>query len=910
MKGNLTEREPARLAEWDRIGLYHQIRENSKGHPKFVLHDGPPYANGDIHAGTALNKILKDLVVKSRQMAGFDAPYVPGWDCHGLPIEHKVVSELGDEAKSLSQVDIRRRCRAFALKYVDLHRQGFKRLGVFGDWENPYLTLNPSYVATIIRVFAEMYQQGAIYKGLKPIHWSTACQTALAEAEVEYANHRSPSVYVKFEAVDPIPGVSGKTSYVIWTTTPWTLPANLAICVHPDYEYSVIKVGNEYLVMASDLAPAVLEASGITGHKVVKQLPGRELDNLTYRHVFDTDRICPVIMGEHVTLEAGTGCVHTAPGHGQDDYVVGQRYGIQPFSPVDSRGIFTDEAGKYAGMMVFKANPVIAEDLRALGALLHSEEIEHSYPHCWRSGTPLIFRATPQWFVSLSHNNLREKLLVAVDRVQWIPEWGKDRIRGMIEQRPDWCISRQRAWGVPIPVFYGKESGEVYANPESFKRIENLALSAPDGIDRWFDTPASELVPPGAKCTESGETEFTKETDILDVWFDSGVSNRAVCENHPDLTWPVDLYLEGSDQHRGWFQSSIIPAVSVKGEPPYRAVVTHGYVVDGEGKKMSKKLGNVIEVSKLMKQYGADIVRLWVASENYRQDIRLSGEIMSRQQDTYRRIRNTFRFILGNISDMPAMPEPALDTLGEIDRWALHQTQLLKQRVLKGYANYEFHQVYHGVHNFCTIEMSSIYLDVLKDCLYTYATDSKERRGAQWVLAEILTDLLRLLAPVIPYTADEAWEHLPEHLKSSPCVHMTEFPKVRPEFMLSDVVQNRWEQLLQIRGTVSKQLETARRANLIGSSLQAKVSITPLTPDAVDVLAHFGAQLEDLFIISKCEVAPLAKSDNVQEDIVLAEVDLAPGSKCMRCWHVRESVGTVPGHPQLCGVCARQLGVV
>ena len=909
MRADLPKREPQMLARWEEMGLYERLREQAAGRAKFVLHDGPPYANGEIHAGTALNKILKDLVVKFHQMSGWDAPYVPGWDCHGLPIEHKVVSELGEEAKKLDQVEIRRRCREFALHFVDLHREDFKRLGVFGDWARPYLTLNPSYVATIIRVFSEMYRIGVVYKGLKPIHWCPKCETALAEAEVEYGNHVSPSVYVKFEASDPLPGVEGKASYVIWTTTPWTLPANRAVCVHPDFEYSAVRVGEEILVMASFLTPAALEAFGSPAYEVVKKFQGAELEGLHYRHVFDEGRLCPVILGDHVTLDAGTGCVHTAPGHGQEDYMVAGRYGIEPFSPVDDGGVFTAEGGTYEGTQVFAANPVIVKDLGASGALLHSENFEHSYPHCWRCGSPLIFRATAQWFINVDHEGLRERLVAAVDQVKWVPEWGKERIRTMIEQRPDWCISRQRAWGVPIPVFYGKKSGEVFATEESFKRIEELALSAPDGIDRWFDTPVEDLLPEGAACAESGEREFVKETDILDVWFDSGVSNRAVCEHHPDLTWPADMYLEGSDQHRGWFQSSIIPAVAVKGEPPYRTVITHGYVVDGDGRKMSKKLGNVVGVGELMKEYGADIVRLWVASENYRQDIRLSKEILTRQRDTYRRIRNTFRFMLGNLADFTAAVATSAEAFSDLDRWAMHETQLMKQRAQRGYETYEFHQVYHAVHNFCAVEMSALYLDVLKDKLYTYATDSRERRAAQTAIATILVDLLRVLAPVMPFTCDEAWQHLPEHLRDVESVHLAEFPRVEPAHILSDDEQKRWSELLRIRGVVSKQLEEARRSEMIGSSLQAAVRIVPGDAKSAEVLSNFREQLEDLFIVSRCTVESVSEEACASEDGVVVNIDLAPGEKCVRCWHIRESVGSVPGHPGICGVCAGQLGV-
>ena len=908
MRANLTKREPEMLERWEAMDLYGRLRSASSGHPRFVLHDGPPYANGKLHAGHALNKVLKDFVVKSRQMSGYDAPFVPGWDCHGLPIEYKVLSELGDEAKSLSQVEIRQRCRAFALDFVDLHRQGFKRLGVTGEWEHPYLTLSPDYVATIIHVFSEMYQRGSIYRGLKPIYWCASCQTALAEAEVEYANRVSPSIYVRFKALDSIPGIDGPAYYVIWTTTPWTLPANLAIAVHPDFEYAAFKVGDETLLMSSYLGPIALNACGITDFTQVKKFQGKDLEGLKYSHALFEERVCPVILAEHVTLEAGTGCVHTAPGHGQEDYVVSARYGIAPFSPVDGAGVFTEEAGPYAGMSVFKANARIIETLNDSGLLMGSDTIEHSYAHCWRCMNPVIYRATPQWFVSMDKGELRQKALAGVDKVEWIPDWGKERIRSMIAQRPDWCISRQRAWGVPIPVFYCESCGATYANREAFERVEALARSADDGIDRWFDTDASELLPDGAKCESCGGDSFRQETDILDVWFDSGASNRAVCETREALGWPADLYLEGSDQHRGWFQLSLIPTVAVKGEPPFRAVLTHGYVVDGDGRAMSKKLGNYIELPDLLGKYGADIIRLWVASENYRQDIRISDEILTRLQDAYRRIRNTFRYMLGNLSDFGGEDAVPYSELEEVDRWALHRSHALIERVLRAYEEYEFHTVYHAAHHFCAVDMSSFYLDILKDRLYTFAAGSRERRAAQTVLATILADLLRLFAPVLVYTCDEAWQHLPGHLKTAESVHEAAMPTPRPEHVLHGEAVDNWDELLRMRGVVSKHLEEARRTKLIGSSLEAALTLAPGNAESAAVLAKYEDQLPWIFIVSSCSLEPVSEAAAQSEDLLLVGVAKASGQKCARCWNYRESVGSHADFPKICARCVEQLG--
>jgi isoleucyl-tRNA synthetase len=914
MKAGLVQREPGMLEAWEKSDLYAKIRARSKGFPKWVLHDGPPYANGELHAGGAFNKILKDIVVKSKQMAGFDSPFVPGWDCHGLPIEHKVVTDLGSKAKTMTQVEIRRACRAFALKFVDLHRAGFKRLGIFGSWDEPYLTLDKKYIAKEIEVFAELYERGSIYKGLKPIYWCASCSTALAEAEVEYNDRTSPSIYVKFEASSPIPGLEGKVSFVIWTTTPWTLPANLAISVHPDFEYSAIKVGDETLIMATELASRVLMEAGVTEQREIKKFKGRDLVGLRYKPVIFPEifpgRIYQILLGEHVTLDAGTGCVHTAPGHGQDDYVVCARYGIEPFSPVDAHGIFTNEAGPYSGMFVFKANAKIVEDLRASGALLHSHDYQHSYPHCWRCMNPVIYRATPQWFISMKNEGLRTRAIVAIQKVQWVPPWGEERITLMVRQRPDWCISRQRAWGVPIPVFYCKACSEPYATKESFNRVRDLALSADDGIDRWFDTNVSELIPSGAKCAKCGATEFEKETDILDVWFDSGVSNRSVCEQRPELGWPVDAYLEGTDQHRGWFQSSLLSSVAAGREAPFRVVLTTGYVVDGQGKKMSKKIGNFYSLNDLVQNLGADVSRLWVASENYRQDIRISDEILKRLQDAYRSIRNTMRYLLSNLGDFTGDDAVAYAELEEVDRWALNQLQVLKQRVLESYAAYDFHQVYHAIYDFCNVKMSAFYLDILKDRLYTFAPDAVERRAGQTVMAEIISDLLRLFAPILPYTCDEAWAHMPGHLKTVESVHLAQFPAVISEYIHEGGIIENWDELFRVRAVASKALEEARRDKAIGTSLEALITITPSTDATWQVLNKYADQLPWVFIVSKCELNDVDPSAKTAAEGILVTVERAPGKKCVRCWNYRETVGTIADHPEICDRCVEQLGGV
>jgi isoleucyl-tRNA synthetase len=897
MKANLPKREPGLLQSWEEKDLYGAIRKAMRGKEKRILHDGPPYANGDIHIGTALNKILKDFVVKYLTMRGYDSPYVPGWDCHGLPIEYKVLSELGDRARDVSQVEIRAACKEYALKYVDIQRNQFRRLGILGDWGGPYLTLSHEYESKIVEVFGELYLQGYVYKGKKPVHWCPSCRTALAEAEVEYAEHTSPSVYVKFPVSGQIGDLKGSAFFLIWTTTPWTLPANLAICLHPDFTYVALKAGDETYIVAEPLVLSVVAQCGIEKYEVVDRFSGSELEGQLYRHVL-ADKECPIILGDHVTLEQGTGCVHTAPGHGQEDYVVGQRYDLEVFSPVDDDGCFTDEAGEFAGLNVFDANDVISKKLGESGALLYSDSLPHSYPHCWRCMNPIIFRATAQWFIKVDEKDLRDRVLERIKEVRWVPPWGEERIGLMVSGRPDWCISRQRAWGVPIPVFYCKSCDLPLVTQETMERLVELVRQ--DGIDLWFERETSDILEDQAVC-ECGGTEFEKGKDILDVWFEAGVSHRAVLEAHEDLTFPVDIYLEGSDQHRGWFQSSLIPSVALRDTAPYRTVITHGFVVDGEGMKMSKKLGNAEDPLEIIDKYGADLLRLWVASENYTQDVKISPEILTQISDAYRKIRNTWRFMLGNLYDFDPEKDivPYAD-LEEIDRWALHRVQELKGKAIQAYDRFEFHQVYHGVYNFCTGDLSSFYLDVLKDRLYTFAPGSRERRSAQTVLIEALKDLIRIIAPLLSFTAEEAWQCLPESARDPASVHLAEMPEVRDEYVDEDVA-TRWARLLDARGFVLKALEEARRSTLIGNSLEAKV-IVKADGDTFNLLDSFRASLPSVFIVSEVELSEGAGLD--EPEVV---VETAAGSKCVRCWNYRRSVGHSPDYPDICDRCVAQV---
>ncbi|RJP72133.1 MAG: isoleucine--tRNA ligase [Candidatus Abyssobacteria bacterium SURF_17] len=911
MKANLPKREPELVAFWKESRVYEEIRRRMAGSQKFVLHDGPPYANGDIHLGTALNKILKDFIVKYKTMKGLDAPFVPGYDCHGLPIEFKVLSELGEEGRSLPKSEIRKRCSQYALKYVDIMTSDFERLGVFGEWEHPYLTLSRTYEEKILTVFGEMYEQGYIYRGLKPITWCPTCRTALAEAEVEYADHTSPSIYVKFEVVEGLEGLGKKVYILIWTTTPWTLPANLATCVHPHFDYVAVEVESEIYIVAEYLKAAVLEQIGVDGQaKVVRRFKGSELEGVRYRHPF-VDRMNPVIVGEHVTLEQGTGLVHTAPGHGQEDYVVGLKYGLPVYSPVDDDGRFTDAVGRFKGRNVFEANDEIVALLRENGALLQNEGIVHQYPHCWRCSNPIIFRATPQWFITMETRSLRERALEEIRKVRWFPEWGEDRIYGMVANRPDWCISRQRSWGVPIPVLYCKKCGKEFFDPRAFEHLKELVRR--EGVDAWFTSAPSALLPEGTKCA-CGSSEFVKEEDILDVWFESGVSHRAVLETTEGLSFPADLYIEGSDQHRGWFQSSLLPSVAVKGVAPYRAVLTHGYVVTSDGKKMSKKLGNAIYPDEVIEKYGADVLRLWVASENFTQDIRVSFEILQRLADAYRRLRNTFKFLLSNLYDFyPERDAVPYERMDELDRWALHVLQQTIRRVTQAHEDYEFYTAFHTLYNYCTVSLSALYFDMLKDRLYTFSAGNPKRRSSQTALNYILHALTRMLAPTLSFTAEEAWRSIPNPNQPGlePSVHLCSWPQVEPGFM-DEELGNRWEHLLEIRAAVTKALEMARRDGWMGNSLEAKVVLYPKHSDEAAFLSLYEKVLPTVFIVSQTVLhssgEALPESILVADDRVAVAVLKADGQKCKRCWNYRESVGASEEHPSLCDRCIQELG--
>lgn len=901
MRGNLPKREPETLEKWEKNRLYYKIIEKNQGKPAYILHDGPPYANGEIHLGTALNKTLKDIIVKYKNMSGFCSPYVPGWDTHGLPIELKAMKAIGVENGAIPPVELRKHCRDFALTHVANQMKQFKRLGTLGDYDDPYVTLKPEYEARQIEVFGEMAKRGYMYKGLKPVYWCPDCNTALAEAEIEYSNDPCHSIYVKFNVTDD-KGIFtalgldlSKIYFVIWTTTTWTIPGNLAICLGPEYNYTLVKAGDEYYVMADELVKTTMETAGITDYTTEHLFTGAELEGMKTKHPL-YDRPSPIIVGDHVTLESGTGCVHTAPGYGVEDFEVCKNYDdIGILVCVDSKGRQTAEAGEFEGMDTDTANKAIAAKLEETGALLAIQKIVHQYPHCWRCNSPIIYRATEQWFCSV--NGFRDEAVKAIENVKWIPEWGEDRIKGMVRDRSDWCISRQRTWGVPIPIVYCKDCGKPIVNDETIKAIADMFRK--EGSDSWWTKEVSEFIPESVKC-ECGCGEFTKEYDIMDVWFDSGVSHTAVMEQHEGLTWPADLYLEGADQYRGWFQSSLLTSVVYKGTAPYKAVCTHGWVVDGEGKTMHKSLGNGIDPSEITDQYGADILRLWVASSDYHSDIRISKTILSQLSDAYKKIRNTARFILGNLGNGkgfdPDTDSVSDDKLTELDKWALMRLDALIDKVNEGYDSFDFHIAFHAIHNFCVIDMSNFYLDIIKDRLYCEKEDSELRRAAQTTMYRILSAVARLAAPIISFTAEEIWQFMPHSASDDKeSVFLNTMPEKSGIEFSAEFVE-KWSFIYAARESANKALEEARNNKVIGKSLEAKIIVKSSDED-YDRYVSLTKQLSEALIVSDFTVE---RSDGETS----FEVVRAEGEKCERCWCYSKYVGTNHTHPTLCERCA------
>lgn len=925
MKANLSQREPEMLKFWEANSIYSRMQEKNAGKTSFILHDGPPYANGNIHIGHALNKILKDIIVKYKSMQGFYSPYIPGWDCHGLPIELQVDKMLGEKKtgslpeggisaeKAAGLLNKRRLCREYAAKFVAVQKEEFKRLGVFGDWERPYLTLSYDYEASIVREFFKFVEKGSVYKGKKPVHWCPSCVTALAEAEVEYAEKESPSIFVRFRLLDndvkdALPQLAGKSVFiVIWTTTPWTLPANLALAVHPELDYVAVQQGSDINIVAEENLSGLREKGIIKGDFVLK-VRGSSLEGLRSKHPF-IERESRIVTAEFITVGEGTGVVHIAPGHGEDDYEVGLRCGLDIYAPVDDRGRFTRQVPEFEGQFVFKANEGIIETLRERGALLGIEKIRHSYPHCWRCKNPVIFRATAQWFISMEKGDLRKKSLAEIEKTGWVPSWGKDRIYAMVSNRPDWCISRQRVWGVPITLLTCDECGDFVQNAGMFSRI--VSLFEEHGADIWFTLDASGLLGEGYSCSRCGCTSFKKEMDILDVWFDSGVSHAAVLERDSRLSWPADLYLEGSDQHRGWFQSSLLASVGTRGSAPYRTVLTHGFTVDGQGKKMSKSLGNVIAPQEIIKANGAEIIRLWVSAENYQDDVRLSKEIIARLTEAYRKIRNTGRFLLGTLHDFDGKDYSS--SLLEIDKWAMSRLQGLIEKVSSAYDTFDFHEAFHALYQFCIVDMSSFYLDILKDRLYTFRADSSVRRAAQWVLQRILLDMTRLMAPVLSFTAEELWSYIPGRQGSGTSgqgleesVFLSEFPVVDGKFTDLEL-EERWEMLIAVRNETNKALEIKRKDKFIGNALEAKL-VLYAPGDVYKLLQDYEDFLPTLFIVSDAELHPsdLRSPDSFESTEIkdlFIKVERAPGKKCERCWNWRTSVGAFKEHPLICEQC-------
>ncbi|HKD92402.1 MAG TPA: isoleucine--tRNA ligase [Terriglobales bacterium] len=914
MKANLPQNEPKMLERWQKMDLYGLIRESRRGAPQFVLHDGPPYANGPIHLGTALNKTLKDFVVKTKTMAGFDSPYIPGWDCHGLPIEIKVDEQLGKKKLEMPPLSVRKACRAYAEKFVDLQRSQFRRMGVFGRWDDPYLTMSPRYEAAIVEQFYGFFEKGAVYKGLRPVYWCIRDQTALAEAEVEYEDHTSPSIYVRYRLTSPPekidPALAGKqVSTIIWTTTPWTLPASLAIAFHPDEEYVALATSYDVFIVAEKLVSQVTEKAKLGETRVLARFPGRKLEYATFAHPF-LDRQILGVLADYVTMDQGTGAVHTAPAHGADDFYTGQRYGLPQTCNVDSAGRMRHGQPEYEGKTVFEANEPIVEVLRTHNALLHVENITHSYPHCWRCHQPVIFRATEQWFIGMEKAvgengaTLRARTLDEIKKVKWDPAWGEERMANMIATRPDWCISRQRVWGVPIAVIFCEKCTDNAPLSQPAVRDAIVSLFRERGSDAWFELSANQIVPQGTACPKCGSKEFRKENDIIDVWFESGSSFASVL-GHDGLPFPSDVYLEGSDQFRGWFQSSLLISVGTRNQSPYHGVVTPGWTLDENREAMSKSRGNDVDPVDIAGRLGSEIVRLWVASVDFREDVVGSERLMQRIADNYRKIRNTFKFLLGNLFDFdPARHSVAFDALEPLDLYMLLRTESLAEQCKQWYTDFEFHKVYHEVHNFCVVDLSAVYLDILKDRLYTFAPHWRTRRSAQTAVWRIAEALVRLLAPIMTFTADEIWQYLPRVAGRVESVHLAVFPRAEEitgritDAAAAEQVRSDWTELMGIRGEVLKALEEARAAKLIGGSLEAALTITADGP-SYQVLHRYEGDLRALFIVSGVHLVEGAELN--------VTVSKAPGRKCERCWNYSIHVGEDPVYPNVCERCSKAL---
>ena len=912
MKGNLAQREPERLKKWTQAELYQKIRQEFLGRPKFILHDGPPYANGEIHIGHAVNKVLKDFIIKSKTLSGLDAPYVPGWDCHGLPIELMVEKKIGKAGVKVSPAVFRKACREYAAKQVEIQKEAFIRLGILGDWQNPYLTMDFAFEADIVRSLGKITQKGHMAAGAKPVHWCTDCGSALAEAEVEYEDKHSPAIDVRFKVVDeaafmnlchhaPAHEGQGDLSVVIWTTTPWTLPANQGVALNPDLEYVIVQCATERLVVAEALLKDSLLRFGIEEYHVIGYCKGSAWEFQLLEHPF-YDRKVPIVLGDHVTTEAGTGAVHTAPGHGQDDYIVGMKYGLAIDNPVGADGVFLSTTELFAGEHVFNANAHVLEVLESKGKLVHHHALLHSYPHCWRHKTPIIFRATPQWFIAMNKNHLRDLALSEVKRVAWIPDWGQARIESMIDGRPDWCVSRQRTWGVPITFFIHKETRELH--PRTAELIEQIAKRIEEkGIEAWFELEKEELL--GAEAAD-----YEKSTDTLDVWFDSGVTHACVLDKREQLSSPADLYLEGSDQHRGWFQSSLLASVAMNDVAPYKAVLTHGFTVDKNGEKMSKSKGNVIPPQSVMKNLGADVLRLWIASTDYRSEMRVSDEILERTSDGYRRLRNTARFLLSNLDDFnPAQDSVAHQDLLALDRWVLDKAYALQEEVKAAYETYQFQHIYQKVHHFCVIDLGGFYLDIIKDRQYTAKADGLARRSAQTAMYHVLEALTRWLAPIISYTADEIWQYLPGERSDSVFLETWYQGLVKLDEK-STMTQEFWQQVMLVRNAVSKELEKSRGKGEIGSSLNAELELY-CNPEYLEILNQLACELHFIFITSNASVMAEQHSpeDAIQTELegIKLKVIVSEHHKCVRCWHQRYDVGEHAEHPELCGRCVENV---